>query len=270
MATGGERAFGLLLALAATSGSGSALAWGPEGHRVVALIAERHLTPVAHAEVTRLLATEGGSDMAALASWADDFRSTHRQTAPWHFVDIPLAAPGYDAARDCPENKCVVAKTNEFAAVLADRSTRDSKRALALKFLIHLVADLHQPLHAADHQDRGGNEVQVLYRGRWTNLHHLWDSELVLAAGGANAAALAAQLDRAVSPADRATLSAGTPVAWANDTHLQGVSVAYGALPENPGEDLAGAYTTAALPSVEAQLSKAGLRLAALLNDALR
>jgi hypothetical protein len=270
MARSRERVFGLLLAVAATCGSGSALAWGQEGHRVVALIAERHLTPVAQAEVTRLLAIEGASGMAAVASWADDFRSTHRETAPWHFVDIPLAAAGYDRARDCPDNQCVVAKTNEFAAVLADRSARDRKRALALKFLIHLVADLHQPLHAADRHDRGGNEVQVLYRGYWTNLHHLWDVELVLAVGGANATALAAQLDRGVSPADMARLSVGTPIAWANDTHAQAVSIAYGALPENPEEDLGFAYTEAALPVVDAQLSKAGLRLAALLNAALR
>jgi hypothetical protein len=110
----------------------------------------------------------------------------------------------------------------------------------------------------------------VLYRGRWTNLHHLWDSELVLAAGGADAEALAGQLDHGISPADMATLSAVTAIAWANDAHVQGVLVAYGALPENPSEDLAGAYTAAALPTVKAQLSKAGLRLAALLNAALR
>jgi hypothetical protein len=270
MARGRKRAFGLLLALAVTCGSGSALAWGQEGHRVVALIAERHLTPVAQTEVARLLAIEGASGMAAVASWADDFRSTHRKTAPWHFVDVPLAASGCDHTRDCPHNQCVVAKTNEFAAVLADRSARDRKRALALKFLIHLVADLHQPLHAADRHDRGGNEVQVLYRGYWTNLHHLWDVELVLADGGANGTALAQRLDHDIGPAEMARLSAGTPIAWANHSHAQAVSVAYGALPENSDEDLAGAYTEAALPVVEAQLSKAGLRLAALLNAALR
>src|SRR5689334_14950394 len=160
MARSRKRVFGLLLAVAVTCGSGSALAWGQEGHRVVALIAERHLTPAARAEAAQLLAIEGASGMAAVASWADDFRSTHRQTAPWHFVNIPLAAAGYDHARDCPDEQSVVAKPNEFAAVLADRSARDRKRALALKFLIHLVADLHQPLHASDRHDRGGNEVQ--------------------------------------------------------------------------------------------------------------
>ena len=131
-----------------------ALAWRPEGHKVVALIAMRHTTPEASAEARRLLAIDGAPDIAAIASWADDYRRSHLRTGPWHFVDIPLDAPGYDAARDCPRGACVVARITMFAAALADRSRPDVEREVALKFVVHLVGDVHQPLHDEDHADR--------------------------------------------------------------------------------------------------------------------
>ncbi len=261
----------VLLALAATVfSSGPARAWGAEGHRVIALIAERHLTPAAQAAVARLLALEDAAGLAAIANWADEIRGSHRETAPWHFVDIPLEAAGYDPARDCPGGSCVVAKLGQFAAVLGDASASDKKREIALKFVVHFVGDLHQPLHSADHHDRGGNEVPVVYRGHRSNLHHLWDTELVQQAGGTDAAAFAQRLDQAVTPANIAALAAGSPVDWANETHAAAVSVAYGALPENADADLAGAYADTARSVVDSQLLKAGLRLAALLNAALK
>lgn len=118
--------------------------------------------------------------------------------------------------------------------------------------------------------DCGGNEVPVLYRGHRSNLHHLWDTELVQQAGGTDAAALAQRLEQAVTPANIAALAAGSPVDWANETHAAAVSVAYGALPENADADLAGAYADTARSVVDSQLLKAGLRLAALLNAALK
>ena len=265
-----RKTLSLLLAVTLTGFySGAARAWSAEGHRVIALIAQSHLTPAAQASVARLLAIEGFSDMAAIASWADEFRGRHRETAPWHFVNIPLEAAAYDAARDCPALNCVVTKIDQFAAVLADRTASDRKREIALKFLVHLVGDLHQPLHSTDHGDRGGNEIVVLYRGDRSNLHHVWDSELVRNVAGPDEAAFARRLDPAVGSAAIARLSAGTPVDWVNESHRQAVSFAYGGLPESPDEDLAGEYARSARPVVASQLLKAGLRLAALLNAAL-
>jgi len=112
--------------------------------------------------------------------------------------------------------------------------------------------------------------VPVVYRGHRSNLHHVWDTELVQQSGGVDAAAFAQRLNQAVSPADSAAMTAGSPVDWVNETHAAAVSVAYGALPENAGDDLAGAYAETACAVVDSQLLKAGLRLAALLNAALK
>jgi hypothetical protein len=175
---------GIALALAGSIALGPpAFAWGPEGHEVVALIAMRHLTPAASAEARPLLAIEGAPDIAAVASWADEYRHSHPETGAWHYVDIPLDAAGYDPARDCPEGACVVARLADFVADLANRSLPTAEREIALKWVVHLVGDIHQPLHEEDNHDRGGNDVRVTWSGWHTNLHHAWDSDLVRMAG---------------------------------------------------------------------------------------
>jgi hypothetical protein len=239
-----------------------ALAWGPEGHEVVALIAMRHLTPAASDEARRLLAVEGAPDIAAGASWADEHRHSHRGTGSWHYVDIPLDAAGYDAARDCPACACVITKIVEFAAELADRSVSDAKREVALKWIVHLVGDVHQPLHDEDHRDRGGNDVRVTWAGRTTNLHHVWDSDLVRVAGR-NPEELTEQLDSNAP----AIATDGAPADWANEAH----ALAPGAysLPYSHRLGRRSRYVRRKVPVVELQLERAGLRLAALLNGTL-
>jgi hypothetical protein len=93
------------------------------------------------------------------SNWADEIRDQQRDTGRWHFVDIPLTAPGYDPRRDCPDRACVVAQIENDMRILGDRRLSDGARAEALRFLIHFVADVHQPLHAEDNGDRGGNQV---------------------------------------------------------------------------------------------------------------
>jgi hypothetical protein len=256
----------LLLVAATIAPLTGARAWGVEGHRIVALIAERHLTPAAAAAVKRLLAADGATRLADVASWADDWRETHRETGPWHHVDIPLEAAGYDPARDCPHDACVIAQIRRFARDLADTSRPNGEREQALKFLIHLVGDVHQPLHAADHHDNGGGDVRVIYDGRPSNLRRIWDVELVRAASGVagGEAVLVDQLDS--TPADTPDIE---PVAWANEAHGLAANVAYPNLPDDRGEDLSGDYTIAVTPVVNEQLRRAGLRLAATLNAAL-
>jgi hypothetical protein len=245
-------------------------AWGRDGHQVVAIIAEHHLTPAARAQVLELLHADGATHLAEVASWADDYRNQHRETGPWHFVDIELGDQRYDQARDCPKGECVVAKLSEFAKVLADPAASQADRIMALKFVVHFAGDLHQPLHCADHHDKGGNTVQVLYRGNTVNLHHVWDTELVEAAGGNDPAKLAADLDAGLPPPVSDELAHRAPADWASEAHATAVKVAYGALPNNPAEDLAGAYTDAAVPVVKVHLEEAGFRLARVLNEALR
>ena len=149
----------VLVLLAGTAGP--ALAWGYEGHRIVAEIAEQYLEPLTVRQVRELLALENATTLAEVSTWADEIRPRRPETAPWHFVDIPVhPAPGtsaaYDAARDCPRGDCVVAAIERFAAVLRDKDAAPRRRLEALKWVVHFVADIHQPLHCADDNDRGG------------------------------------------------------------------------------------------------------------------
>ena len=139
----------LALAIAVAS-SGPAKAWGPEGHAIVADIAEAHLTPAAATQVSNLLSLDGHHRLDEVASWADEIRPQRRDTASWHFVDIPLAAPNYDATRDCANGNCVVAKIVDFTVVLANPTADQHARLEALKWVVHFVGDIHQPMHAEE------------------------------------------------------------------------------------------------------------------------
>ncbi len=172
-----------LLAIAATLAPSPAQAWGPKGHRLVARLAEARLSPDARSEVLRLLAVERQESLADIANWADELRQNDpdlgRRSARWHFVNIGEHDCRYDAARACPGGDCIVEAIRAQSAILADRTRSDRERLQALKFVVHLVGDVHQPMHAGYARDRGGNTVQVNYRGRGSNLHALWDSTLL-------------------------------------------------------------------------------------------
>jgi S1/P1 Nuclease. len=272
--------------------SAPVLAWGPEGHAVVALIARDHLTPSVRQRVEHLLAGDPSNltahDIADEADWADRYREqskAHAQaTGKWHYVDLELHRPNLAwacyhfprlhgrPASAGPARDCVVDKIEQFERELADPRTSASERLLALKFLLHFVGDLHQPLHAADNHDRGGNDEQVELPGHPVkSLHAYWDSVFV-AELDPDAAQLARRLNAQISAADVAHWSQGTPTDWAWASYHLAVRVAYGELPP-PGPDgvhqLGPAYDAAARKVVAEQLEKAGVRLAWLLNRAL-
>ncbi len=190
--------------------SSPAFAWGPDAHRLVATLAERDLAVLPRAEIKRLLSLEPGATLSSISSEADDTRTAI--TAPWHYVNLPRDADcQYVAARDCVGGQGVVAAIETQARVLAS-SASDDKRLLALKYLVHLIADVHQPLHAAFADDRGGNRYQVQAFGIGTNLHAVWDGGLIeYWPGGLNA--LRAELDmRRLSP-----VQSGPPE-WAGES----------------------------------------------------
>ena len=282
-------AFAICTVLATAS---PAAAWGDLGHEVTALIAYRHLTPAARAKVDALLAADTDtltpSDFASRVTWADKYRAGHRETAAWHFVNIELGHP--DLASACfgfpalgagqlashgPAQDCVVNKIDEFTTELRSPSTSPAERILALKFLMHFVGDLHQPLHATDHDDRGGNCIGLSPSpdGHDANLHAYWDTGVVEALGG-SAGAIAADLDARITPADRTTWAAGTPRTWAMESFQLGRKDAY-ALPSRPtcadhgSVALTAAYQATARRDAALQLEKAGVRMAAMLNRAL-
>jgi hypothetical protein len=240
--------------------------WGREGHEVVALIAEHNMTPAALERANAIL---GGASLEEVASWADEYRHDHRETAPWHFIDIPLADSRIDLARECPKGQCVVVKTEEFLSVLKDPNADQATRAEALKFVIHFVGDMHQPLHDDDNGDKGGNDRHVIWDGHPDNLHWVWDTGLPERANR-NAKALAAELESRITPQDRAEWTKGTIEDWVLEGHRLAQTVAYGGLgTENPSP-ITAAYENEADPVVEIQLEKAGVRLAYLLNENLR
>ena len=269
-----------------------ALAWGDLGHEVTALIAYQRLAPTAKAKVDQLLASDQDTltkaDIASRATWADKYRNSHRETAAWHFVDIEIDHPdlaaacfGYPAipagtpASQGPANDCVVDKINAFAVELHDPATPAPERLLALKFLIHFVGDLHQPLHASDHNDRGGNCIGLSPSvGPSNNLHAYWDTAAVESLG-TSATSIAATLNARIKPADVKAWSAGDPKAWAMEAFKISQRDAYN-LPTRPtcsdhgSVTLSPAYQQTAQADAAVQLEKAGVRMASVLNAALR
>ncbi len=273
-------AVGLLapLALCLAPASVPLSAWGAQGHHIVARIAWALMTPSAKETATTILG--GGADaFMASATWADEVRGARPETANWHFVDIPVSATHYDAARDCRPTQtgdCIVAAIARARAELADRSRPAAERGESLKFLIHFVGDAHQPLHDIDDHDRGGNDVHVAAlrgdEGRATNLHSVWDTGLINLAEETEAARASRLLADLQGHPPAPVLDV---VRWVEDGHALALSVAYhypGFSPDGPPVapvTLDAAYREAALATIDRQLALAGSRLAALLNSLL-
>lgn len=285
------RIIGYLAAAATILVPTPALSWGYEGHKIVALIARSYLTPNVRAKVDAMLAADTDTltqpDMASRATWADAWRGAgHRESSEWHFVDIELDQPdlagacyGFPAAAAPasagPASDCIVDKLREFTVELAAPATPAPERLLALKFVLHFVGDVHQPMHAADNHDRGGNCVLLALGGpRTVNLHSYWDTATVEALGH-DPEAVAAQLRGRITPAQKSAWGRGDPATWAQDTFEVGRSTAYriGSAPGCSSDPvpiaLPAGYDIAAHDVAAVQLEKAGVRLAMVLNRSL-
>jgi hypothetical protein len=256
--------------------AGHAHAWGPEGHSVVGEVAQRRLTPAARAAVTRILGE--GVSLASVSMWADDVRPSRPETYNWHFVNIPLEDSRYDPDVHCapsPKGDCVVAELERLRNELRCAPTDIAKNE-ALRFTVHFVGDVHQPLHTV-REKQGGNQVLVATyiagatcTGRCkptptaTNLHAVWDTTILHKAAwdwGALVDAVEKNLPNYLQGAS----PSNEPKEWALETHRVAQSV-WTATPNNGviDED----YYRMALPIALQQLGRAGVRLATLLNDA--
>jgi hypothetical protein len=239
--------------------------WGPTGHRVTARFAEERLTPRALAAVRGLL--ERGTQIEDAATWADEQREV-RGSEPWHYVNIPITSARYSRGF-CPSSGCVVSKIEEFSRVLRDPRAGLQQKRQSLKFLLHFIADLHQPLHVGDNGNRGGNLLQVLFFDRGSNLHSVWDSKIMERHTG-NKQVWLWNMTFMANPRMVTEWSKGTPEDWANES-LAVAKTAY-RLPGKqvlirPGAKLGNEYYRFALPVVQRQLAKAGVRLAYMLNE---
>ena len=253
-----------------------ALAWGPEGHRIVAHIAENRLTPEARRDLHQLLLSDQAISDTSICVWPDYIRSDEPETGPWHYVDIPYAATNYDPAVCCVSNQCIVEMIPQMEKMLGDKSAPIPDRTRALRFLVHFLGDIHQPLHCADRDDdRGGNLRTARYPGliKDTNLHSIWDSNLVLDnMGDCNPLEYADLIAGKIGSRQSRNWSKGTPADWAWETHTLAVNHAYKGVPPTGGDPyvITQAYVDANKPVVELQLMKAGVRLASVLNRCLR
>ena len=243
--------------------------WGGEGHSLIARLAAAHLTPAAAAKVQEILGS--GVTMASVSSWADQVRNQRRETAPWHFIDIPIDKPHLDMARDCPKEGCVISKIEEFQKVLADPALTPEQKKEPLMFLIHFIGDMHQPLHCSDNHDRGGNDVRLDFFGRPSNLHSVWDSGLLGRLGAEDAEF--AEFSKELSNSRAKKWGRGTVRDWAEQSHKIGVKFVYAKLaPKGEGGtiQITPEYEKMADPIVREQIERAGARLAAALNKSLK
>lgn len=259
----------LFAALTALLPVQDAYAWGAAGHSIIAEIAQRRLRPEVLRKVKTLLG--GEISLASIANWADSVALIRPNTRNWHFVNIPVAAAGYDPARDCrysPGGDCIVKAIARFRAVLADAEAPRAQRAEALMFLVHLVGDIHQPLHCAERDnDAGASTLMVSFFGSRMSLHLVWDVGLI-EKRTYDWGETVRYLDGEWLPSrDVGELSGGNPVDWAWQAHQAAVDVAY-ALP--PDLELGEEYYRRSIPTVERQLALAGIRLARLLNETLQ
>jgi hypothetical protein len=240
-----------------------ALSWFDKGHRIVGFIAEAHLTAEARKEIDKILF--GGMTLAEASVWPDHEGRSIRDFDPLHYVNIPDHADSYDQARDCAERNCMVEALVWFSEVLADRRVPVVMRRLALRFVAHLVGDMHQPLHAGRSRDRGGVDIQVIYRDQKTNLHYFWDRNLVDLEPGTEIE-IADRLIASFAETERRRWQSGDPVQWTNESLMLARSHAY---PVGPSGEISEDYVEKARPIVRTRLAQAGLRLAWLLNRVL-
>jgi nuclease S1 len=246
-----------------------AWAWGRMAHRVSARLAESRLTPAARAAVRELLGP--GVSLADISTWADEVRRDIPESGPWHYVNVPITEPKY-SAKFCPgEAGCVCCKIADFQAVLGNPRGSKEDRARALKFLVHFVQDMHQPVHVGDRSDRGGNDCQVQFFDQGSNLHRVWDSG-ILEHASTEESVLLAELKTLIAKPDAADWPNGTVDDWANES-FQAARSAYtipgtGAALKK-GAKLGQDYQDANLPVARKRVAQSAVRLAAVLNAAL-
>jgi nuclease S1 len=258
---------GLLFVAFALGPVSEAASWGASGHSIIAEIAQRRLHPQALRQIRELLG--GDVSLASVASWADELAQLRPETANWHFVNVPYDAASYDTGRDCkgtPKGDCIINALARARAVLADHKASRQQRAEALMLLIHLVGDVHQPLHAANRNDAGGSQVAVTFFDRPMSLHAVWDFGIT-DKRTFDWGEYVRYLEQCwLRGKDISALQRGTPVDWALEAHRAAVAVAY-AVPDD--HKLGLPYYQSSVPVVDRQLALAGVRLAHVLNQAL-
>lgn len=253
--------------------SAPVLAWGPTGHQTTGYIAQSLLTPEAQIRLNEIMPA---ADLGQVATWMDDERLNLKKTIPdsaqWHFYNLPVC-DNKPKKELCKNNNCAIYRIDEYAQVLADPNASKDDKIFAVRVIVHVVGDLHQPLHAGDNNDRGGNQLKV---GEHTNLHSIWDKAYVQKlARGKTTKEFAQEIKE--RNADKIEVwRAGDALNWANESNQAARSLSYGQLPNFSCDvvylnvdSLPKSYEDQSLKVIEQRLAMAGSRIAFVLNTAL-
>lgn len=239
----------------------SATAWGPKGHDTVAYIAEQHLSKRALKRVQEVL---GGHSMVYVANWLDNASHTDEfaHTKTWHYVNVDPEEGTYaDSAKE-PKGDAITA-INAIVENLKSGELTPEEERVELMMLIHIVGDIHCPMHAGHKSDRGGNGTQIKFFGKQRKLHGVWDSEIVESAHKWSHSEWQYQVDRASKSQQKAMIQ-GTPNDWIEETVALAADI-YAT--STTGENYSYDYVAHYAPVIEQQFLKGGLRLAALLEE---
>jgi hypothetical protein len=259
-------AFPIMITVIATIFMGRPLAaWGPEGHRVVGLLAARQLTPDVKVELRGIVGSDDPVAMAELCNWPDAYRATDAGawSALQHYINVPPHAHSYERARDCVNGSCSAEAFKKYAGELGDSSIPGERRWQAWAWVCHLAGEIHQPLHNGYAHDRGGNDFEVVYRGREMNLHHFWDHAL-LSANYADWTQLTTDLAPLLNPGSASSWRPEQVDGWVVESHKIVKLYGYPDTPEITQEFAAERWLLA-----RSQLALAATRLAAAVNTEL-
>ncbi|TRO65384.1 S1/P1 nuclease [Christiangramia sabulilitoris] len=252
--------FALALIICSSTGFASGGDWGKTGHRATAEIAENNLTDKAKNAIDELL---NGYGLAFVANYADDIKSDpdYRKYGPWHYVNIDPDAEEY-VLEEASDRGDLVQAIRKCIAVLKDDNVSKSEKQFYLKMLVHFVGDLHQPFHTGHSEDKGGNDIQVRWFNDGSNIHRVWDSEMI------NFYQMSytelAINTRTLTKKERKSIQSGKLLDWVYESRAMAEDLYAGV--EN-GQKLGYSYMYEHMPTVLDQLQKGGLRLAKILND---
>ncbi|MBR98824.1 MAG: S1/P1 Nuclease [Flavobacteriaceae bacterium] len=236
----------------------NSLEWGQTGHRVVGLIAENHLTIKAKDKINFLL---DGNSLANVSTYADDIKSEKKYDyiSKWHYINIPLDKKFDEIERE--KDGDIIYAINKCIEVLKDPKYNKKEKSFHLKLLVHFVGDIHQPMHLGVKGDRGGNDIKIFWFGNITNLHRLWDTQII---ESHNMSFTELANDLAIFSTNQIENEANKPIdEWVEETRVYTRQIY---LESPPNSKLGYEYRYKNLPVIKSQLYKAGIRLASILN----
>lgn len=233
--------------------------WSKTGHRVVGELAQQHLNRKAKRAVSKLLR---GKSLASVSNYADEIKSdrAYKNFSPWHYVNIP-SDKKYEEVNPGP-NGDLVQGIQKCIDILRSETSSEADRIFYLKMLVHLIGDLHQPLHVGRKEDKGGNDIQVQWFNRGSNLHRVWDSHMI-DYNGMSYTELTENLST-LDKKQKRKLEEGTLQDWVAESQALANKVYSSA---GKGEKLGYSYSYEYWNTVEIQLQRGGLRLAKILNQ---